>query len=245
MASIKGTRANDRIIGTKNNDSIQSGDGNDQVFAGLGDDRIFGGNGDDTLYGEGGNDHIYGDAGNDTLFGGDGDDLLDGGTGLDYLFGGAGADSLLNGGPGDFLDGGDGNDGLMHIIDATVTGGAGNDLFHIRGTAGGMTTITDYVKGSDIIGLGNTLEANTLLEGKQGWQYIGDLPPTASLANGNGQATLSYVDGNTFLTLYNADGDLNADLTIKLFGTHAPLDIDLMFHNQVTQGWTDPALLFG
>jgi hypothetical protein len=81
-----------------------------------------------------------------------------------------------------------------------------------------------------------------MLEGKQGWEYIGQEPPEALLTNGNGQATVSYANETTVLQLYHA-GDLTADMTIILGGTIAPQDINLLHHGNM--GWYDPALLFG
>jgi len=215
-------------------------------YAGSGNDQLQGGNGNDTLYGEAGNDKLFGEAGNDTLFGGDGDDNLSGGLGADHLWGGAGSDYFdLHYGT-DVADGGEGDDRIMEIADDTVTGGAGDDLMLFHMNQGSVATVTDYRNGNDTLGLHSAdSDANASLEGRQGWQYIGDVAPTSSLSNGNGQATISIVDGNTFLRLYNADGDLNADLTVKLVGNYAPEDVDLMVLDQELGTWVEPALIFG
>lgn len=246
MRTIKGTVGNDLIRGTKSDDYILASDGNDVVYGGSGHDVLKGGNGSDTLYGEGGNDDLQGEAGDDILFGADGDDNLYGGLGTDRLFGGSGSDYFNMRDGADVADGGDGNDGIMEITDDTVTGGAGDDLFLFHMNQGSVATVTDYRNGNDTLGLHDApdADANAQLAGRQGWQYIGADAPTASLTNGNGQATISYLDGYTFLRLYNADGDFNADLTVRLVGNYAPEDVDLMFLNPQLKTWTEPALIF-
>ncbi|MFN6461375.1 MAG: cadherin-like domain-containing protein [Nostoc sp. DedVER02] len=127
-----GTNQPDNIIGTIGNDIIYGGNGNDTIYGGAGNDSLDGGNGNDILYGDGlmdggtGNDTLNGGNGDDTLYGGGGSDRLTGGNGNDLLYGGAGSD--------------------------TLTGGNGNDIFAFAGGQG-TDTITDFVKGSDLIGL--------------------------------------------------------------------------------------------
>lgn len=93
--TIKGTRADDRLIGTDGadlicgldgNDTIISGGGNDQVFAASGDDRIVGGMGADLLVAASGDDTLLGGAGIDRLSGGPGRDSFHGGAGGDYCY---------------------------------------------------------------------------------------------------------------------------------------------------------------
>jgi hypothetical protein len=112
-----------------------------------------------------------------------------------------------------------------------------------RFNQGSIATVTDYLNGNDLIGMTSYQDANASLQGKQQWEYIGTAAPTSQLTNGNGQATVNHVDGYTVLQLYNADGDFNADLTVRFAGTYEAQDIDLRFEN--AGYWTDPALLFG
>ncbi|NET72326.1 MAG: hypothetical protein F6K62_15740 [Sphaerospermopsis sp. SIO1G2] len=97
-----------------------------RIFGYEGDDTITGNVDDDFLYGGPDNDRLDGLAGNDDIYGGADDDVLNGGEGDDNLYGNAGDD--------------------------TVTGGAGEDIFVLK-AGDGSDTITDYVDGTDQIGL--------------------------------------------------------------------------------------------
>ncbi|WP_445636281.1 Dystroglycan-type cadherin-like domain-containing protein [Nostoc sp. DSM 114161] len=136
-----GSNSADNLIGTIGNDIINGGNGNDTIYGGAGNDSLDGGNGNDILYGDGlmdggaGNDTLNGGNGNDTLYGGGGTDYLSGGNGNDLLYGGAGSDIL--------------------------TGGNGNDIFAFA-SGEGTDTITDFSKGSDLIGLYNGLSFGQL-----------------------------------------------------------------------------------
>ncbi|WP_392531979.1 Ig-like domain-containing protein [Nostoc sp. C117] len=123
---------------------LSGGKGNDYITGTAGNDLINGGNGKDTLYGGNGNDTLYGGNGKDTLYGGNGNDTLDGGNGKDILCGGNGDDRL---------SGGFGND--------TLTGGNGKDKFVLAATQG-IDTITDFSKGTDLIGLSGGLSFDQL-----------------------------------------------------------------------------------
>jgi Ca2+-binding RTX toxin-like protein len=99
------------------------------------DDVINGLGGEDVLEGLGGDDLLRGGAGNDILLGGTGDDLLVGDAGDDFLNGGRGCD--------------------------TLTGGAGVDTFVVR-RGQGSEVITDFVDGTDRIGLSGGLTFNRI-----------------------------------------------------------------------------------
>ncbi|MGF1502215.1 MAG: peroxidase family protein [Paracoccaceae bacterium] len=97
-------------------------------------DLMIGGRGDDVLRGDGGDDDLFGDTNSDKLKGGSGGDALHGGADRDKLVGGSGDDTLA---------GGDGDDML--------TGGAGADRYVFVAGEGGVDTVTDFVRGEDLI----------------------------------------------------------------------------------------------
>ncbi len=149
---------------------IYGGSDADEFFAGD-NDRLFGGGGDDVIDILGSRNRAYGGEGNDEitlvegsdnrLFGGEGNDILDAtaGDGGNRLYGGEGDDTLFAG-TGDTLVGGEGDDLLFNngTGDNTFTGGAGADQFWIVNSnldiITEVTTITDFVLGTDVIGLG-------------------------------------------------------------------------------------------
>jgi Ca2+-binding RTX toxin-like protein len=103
------------------------------------------------------------------LTGGSAADSLTGGAQNDTINGGAGNDTLLSGLAGnDTINGGDGNDTIVSGTgNDSLTGGAGSDTFRYNGTVNavytdslattaGLDRITDFVAGTDKIGLVNT-----------------------------------------------------------------------------------------
>ena len=121
MATLRGTRNNDRLRGEDDDDEIFGLAGADRLAGGPGSDRIFGGAGADRINGGAGNDEINGGTGQDRIFGGAGNDTLAGGRGADRLVGGAGAD--------------------------TLTGGPGADRFVYRAAGEALDRITDFAPG--------------------------------------------------------------------------------------------------
>jgi Ca2+-binding RTX toxin-like protein len=238
--------ADQTINGTKRNDTLTGGEGNDTINGLAGRDYIRGGNGDDVIHGNTDNDSLWGGSGIDILYGDDGNDLLYGEAGDDRLFGGIGSDSLQGGAGDDFLDGGDGDDFLFIEPGGhdTLTGGAGPDVLQFSNLSGVSATLLDYAPGEDLLEYMPNADANPSLAGIQGWQFIGSEAPTSPLNDGSGQATVSYGDGNTILTLYNADGDLVADTTLSFAGTFQPEDLHLMLYDPATHDWTIPAIAF-
>jgi Ca2+-binding RTX toxin-like protein len=114
------------------------------------------------LFGGKGNDHINGTPGNDILVGGNGKDSLNGGNGNDTLLGGNGNDILVGGNGKDILDGGNGNDTLSGGFGKDIlTGGNGKDKFVLAATQG-TDQITDFSKGTDLIGLSGGLSFGQL-----------------------------------------------------------------------------------
>ena len=124
------------------NETLLAAYGGIDVTSGGLDDALSGTDAGDRIDGAGGSDTLQGMRGGDTLIGGAGDDLLRGGKGFDSLIGGAGDDTLYAG-----------------LGQDTLTGGAGADLFVLRGYdpnfPGALLTptITDFVRGTDRIGL--------------------------------------------------------------------------------------------
>ena len=175
--TIHGGAGDDYLSGDGGSDVIYGGAGSDRLLGGPGDDRLEGGDGDDVLDDSDGTNELFGGAGNDVLNmqgeniggtadGGDGDDIINGSSGASY-YGGAGNDHIRlyqrsAQGAVTLVDGGDGDDIIE--IDATayardrttLTGGAGNDTFVLRGSGTldgvALAVITDFMKG-DLIDL--------------------------------------------------------------------------------------------
>ncbi|WP_305852043.1 nuclear transport factor 2 family protein [Tolypothrix sp. PCC 7910] len=159
-------------IGTPNGDNLTAGlndfDGNANVaFTGAGDDevdlttsktgrnRIFGGSGVDTIY----------VSKNDRVFGGSGNDIFDAtdGQGGNRISGGVGDDTFYLG-SGDRALGGEGND-IFYVQEGgnnILTGGAGADQFWVVNAEipNKPNTITDFVLGTDVVGIGGYVKAD-------------------------------------------------------------------------------------
>ena len=92
-----------------------------------GNNNLSGTADDDLILGLGGRDRINGTGGNDTLDGGTGNDSLNGAFDNDILIGGLGNDLL--------------------------TGGSGNNRFDFNSPGEGVDTITDFNRGTNLIGI--------------------------------------------------------------------------------------------
>jgi Ca2+-binding RTX toxin-like protein len=97
-----------------------------------GPDVVLGTNGNDSIDVGGGDDKVCAGAGDDQLTGGAGNDALDGGTGTDRVVGLGDVDFVLT----QTLLIGLGTDSLTSIEQATLTGGAGNNLLDASGFLG-------------------------------------------------------------------------------------------------------------
>lgn len=109
-----------------------------------------------------------------TFTGGAGATTVTGSTAADVINTGIGADTITGGGGADIINAGNGNDRITSGNDANdlLSGGAGADTFVLTGgvanlyvnslaAAGTIDTITDFVAGTDKIGLVNTGTAVT------------------------------------------------------------------------------------
>jgi Ca2+-binding RTX toxin-like protein len=117
------------------------------------------------------------------------------------IVGNAGQNLLSGGGGNDILRGERGDD--------TLTGGAGNDRFVIR-ELGGTDTITDMVRGQDLIDL-RALDANSALSSNQAFAFIG----AAAFTKTAGQLR-TYVSNEINYAAGDVNGDGLADFVINL-----------------------------
>ncbi|MFM7084671.1 MAG: M10 family metallopeptidase, partial [Hyphomicrobium sp.] len=135
--------------------------------------------------------------------GGLGNDTLIGNTLANQLKGSEGNDTLLGGGGADTLIGGEGSD--------LLTGGVGADTFRFRAfsesASGNFDTISDFSSAQkDKIDL-RTLDANSLVEGKQAFAFIGK----QSFSGEAGE--VRYANGRLQA---DCNGDKNPDFEIML-----------------------------
>ena len=217
-----GGKQNDVMNGNGGNDYIRGGGGDDRIYGGIGNDQLYGDDGKDFLQGNEGTDLVDGGAGNDTLYGGAGNESVDGGAGNDAIHGDDGNDTMHGGIGDDALNGGVGFD--------ILTGGAGADHFDYGALSDsvGATAdrITDYslAAGDDLVFAG--LDANAGVAGLQGWKYVSQL---GDYSGDNGQATLSYdaASTTTTLSLYNQDGNQDADFTVLFTGQYGAGQIQI------------------
>ncbi|MGE5564190.1 MAG: hypothetical protein ACM3ZV_12930 [Bacillota bacterium] len=157
------------------------------------------------LTGNAGDNHLTALAGDDLLNGNGGNDTLDGGIGNDRVNGGAGSD---------WVEGGAGRD--------LITGGTGADQFVFRDGdfVGASTSWCDTVKDfstsdGDKVNLQFT-DANTLVDGDQGFSFIGT---SAFDGHTAGQLRYEQINGNTYVE-GDTNGDGHADFMICLTGAH-------------------------
>jgi Ca2+-binding RTX toxin-like protein len=147
------------LYGGAGNDTLNAGGGaySCELHGGSGDDRLVGGTHTVTgLYGDGGDDELIGAANNTTSFdGGKGNDTMTGGTASDYLSITANRNFVLT----NTSMTGHGNDTLVSVNGAFLTGGKGNNTIDCSAFSG--FTILTGKKGDDTL-IGSATAINTL-----------------------------------------------------------------------------------
>lgn len=179
--TVSGLGGDDSLTGGPGDDLVQGGIGNDTLVDNSGvTNSLLGGAGDDSLSGVGvlngedgddvlsGRGSLYGGAGADlisgvgTLFGEAGDDqiTLDGAAlPSPSADGGAGDDTITNLMPAAVLNGGEGADSIVstRMQGGTISGGAGDDVLHVRAARvdAGAGDDRVYVYGTQSVTLGD------------------------------------------------------------------------------------------
>lgn len=209
-----------QIIGSDYDDRISdSADGNKRINGGFGNDEIStaGSTGDAMIKGGVGDDIITGGAGNDRLFGEAGTNILNGGEGSDYLA--SSGQPYMEG--GDILSGGDGSDYLFSDFeqnDATLNGGAGNDVIDVRqaresiiqfgaGDGHDMVLAGPSEEGHPL-GIGNRIDLSTLSKSEVTFIWdpqtiLENIPPNGNPIDAPGQLKMQ---GDLVIKI-NATGD--------------------------------------
>ena len=171
------------------------------------------------IIGNAGNNILTAGLGNATIEGGLGNDTLLGGKGINVLNGGAGDDIInanIRGQGTNTIDGGTGNDSITGGAGVNIlSGGEGADTFvFVKGN--GLTTITDFVSGTDHIQI-NSLAFKGLT--------VGSVFDDAFVANATGVATNTsqhfiYNTDNGSL-YFDADGSAGkfSSVSIEVLGT--------------------------
>ena len=136
-----------------------------------------------------------------------------GGSARDYLLGNEVANKLVGNGGNDVLNGLGGDD--------ILTGGAGADEFRFT-TTGGNDEITDFLSGTDKIGL-TEIDANSGVAGNQAFSFIG-----SGAFSGAAGELRTYSQGGDNFVAGDVDGNGLADFTINL-GASTVVATDFLF----------------
>jgi Ca2+-binding RTX toxin-like protein len=150
------------FVGTSANNVLTGTSANDNLYGRGGDDTMSGGAGDDTYHVENNGDKVIENAnsGTDTVISTIASYTLTANVENLALSGssnqtgnGNALNNIISAGAGnDTLNGGDGNDILSVGTGAyKLTGGTGNDIFSFTKSNGGLSTITDFHIGEDLI----------------------------------------------------------------------------------------------
>lgn len=216
--SLLGGSGNDTLRGEGNPDTLRGGDGNDRLEGGDANDLLNGENNDDTLIGGGGADSLDGASGNDSLDGSGANDSINGGAGFDTLTGGDGDDAINGGNDTDRLvESGDvnfvltnatltgnGNDTLVSIEEAQLTGGVGNNSIDTSAFTGIVFAIGG--DGNDAIGGGS---GNDSLEGGNGNDTVNGGAGNDTVNGGASPDTLNGGGGDDVLLGTGGNDTLN------------------------------------
>jgi len=232
-AHVAGGAGNDTITGGAGGDSLEGGAGDDTFHLSAGADTIIGGAGDNTIdcsAFENGSVSITGSAdgaghivvGHDTqTFNGIGTFI--GTTVNDTIDLHAWSQAACidgGGGSGDSLTGGSGNDTLVAGDAATLTGGAGADVFHFRSAPGSPAVIDDFSHGVDKLAF-LTTGGFSGLGGQWSFATVND---GSSHSGSAATATLTYDTSNHTL-YYDADGTGGGAATaLAVIQNHATVD---------------------
>ena len=171
-----------------------------------GDDTLTGSSQNDSLDGGTGNDSLVGGQGNDTLVGGDDNDILTGGPGTDRVEQATDSDQVLT----DNSLTGNGNDTLLTIERALLTGGASNNTLDSSGFTLGSVTLQGLAGDDTLFGSGG----NDLLDGGTGNDQVQQLSDndqviTDNSLSGQGNDSLASIE-EAVLTGGAGPNNLNA-----------------------------------
>jgi uncharacterized delta-60 repeat protein len=213
VESVRGSEHADRIAGDAQANSLLGGLGNDTIAGGAGADTLQGGDGKDTVDYSAAEGAVVASLADKTAIQ-DGWGATDVFTSIERLVGSDFGDRFAGDGRLNWLDGGNGNDTLEGGGSRDLlTGGAGADVFvYIAVTdsviGNSRDLIQDFTRSQgDRIDL-RGLDANTLLDGVQGFAFIGG---AAFSAAGQLRVTGTLLSGDV-------DGDGIADFEIRVLG---------------------------
>ena len=198
--NVNSGAGNDTVVTGAGHDEINTGPGYDLIEAGAGNDTVLAGSQIDTIRGGAGHDVLLGQGGSrDVLTGGPGDDILHGGSGEDYLRVSGDLNYTLT----DTTLTGEGNDILISLERAELTGGSGDNRIDASQYTG-VTTIEGGAGNDTLIGgsgndrIVDTVAGNDRLEGNGGSDI---------LIAGQGRDTVLGGAGNDFVLGNGGSGD--------------------------------------
>lgn len=199
--SVTSGAGNDTIVTGSGNDWISSEAGNDLIEAGAGNDFVMSGSQIDTINGGAGDDTLLAQGGSrDVLIGGPGDDILHGGSGADYVQASADTDFTLT----DSTLTGEGNDILINIEWAELTGGAGNNRIDASGFSG--PTTLEGGDGDDVLIGGSNNDR--IFDTGSGDDWLEGNGGSDILIAGRGRDTVLGGAGDDFVLGNGGSGDL-------------------------------------
>jgi Ca2+-binding RTX toxin-like protein len=210
----------DTVTGGSQNDTLSGNGDGDSIDGGDGDDTIRGGAGADTLNGQAGNDLVEGQGSSgDRLTGETGDDTLDGGMGTDTVVESADQDFDL--GDSSLVGMITGNDTLIEIEQALLTGGASANVIDASDFNGSATLVglagADTILGGSIVDLIYGGSGDDDISGLGGGDIIHGQGGNDSILGGDGNDTIRGSAGRDTLR-----GDAGDDL---VFGQGSSGDI--------------------